>query len=43
MIVSINDANPDRIDKIVPVILSGNNRIEDTEVQVDRNLAIVEV
>lgn len=43
MIVSINDANPDRIDKTVPVILSGNNRIEDTEVQVDRNLAIVEV
>ena len=33
-------ANPDRFDKIVRVILSGNNRVEDTEIQVDRNTLI---
>jgi len=40
MTVTKNISNPDRFDKVIPVILSGNNRVEDTEIQIDRNTSL---
>jgi len=40
LVVEINDQNPDRIDRAVPVVLSGNARIRDDLVLADRNIAI---
>lgn len=38
LVVEINDQNPDRIDRAIPVILSGNARIRDDQFLADRNL-----
>ncbi len=38
--VSIDDFNSDRINKVIPVLLSGNNRIGQTEVQVSREVQL---
>ena len=40
MTVTKNISNPDRFDKVIPIILSGNNRVEDTEIQIDRNTSL---
>jgi len=36
--VTENDTNPDRFDIVMPIITSGNNRVNSGEIQVDRNL-----
>jgi len=38
LVVEINSQNPDRIDRAVPVILSGNARIRDDQLLADRNI-----
>lgn len=41
LVVVINSTNPDRFDATIPSLISGNYRIADGEVQVDRNTALV--
>lgn len=41
MQVSINESNPDRFQATIPSLISGNYRIADGEVQVDRNTNLV--
>ena len=42
-IAKINPQNPDRIDRFIPCILSGNVRIRDDSIEMDRNVTIVNV
>ena len=41
--VTENEINPDRFDIVTPIIVSGNNRVNNGEVQVDRNLQAAEL
>lgn len=41
--VTLNEDNPDRFDFVIPIIVSGNNRVNSGEIQVDRNLQAVSV
>ena len=41
--VDESDVNPDRFNIVTPIILSGNNRINLGEIQVDRNLQAVDL
>jgi phage tail sheath gpL-like len=44
MVVTLNDqANPDRVGRYIPVILSGNARVVSDTVYVDRNIAIADL
>jgi phage tail sheath gpL-like len=43
MTVEDSDTNPDRFDITIPIIVSGNNRVNAGEVQIDRNLQAVTV
>ena len=38
LVVEINTQNPDRIDRAIPVLLSGNARIRDDQLLADRNV-----
>ena len=40
-IVSISTTNPDRFDIIIPIVLSGNNRISLGEIQIDRDPSVI--
>lgn len=41
--VESDSTNPDRFNFVVPIIVSGNNRVNQGEVQVDRNFASVNI
>lgn len=41
--VNASSVNPDRFDFVLPVILSGNNRINVGEIQIDRDPSVVEL
>ncbi len=41
--VEISEVNPDRFDIVTPIITSGNNRINNGEIQVDRNVQAVDL
>ena len=43
MTVTENEDNPDRFDITFPVIISGNNRVNSAEIDVDRNLQAVDL
>jgi phage tail sheath gpL-like len=40
MVVALNPSNPDRIDRSIPILLSGNKRVASDVILVDRNLSI---
>lgn len=39
--VTISTTNPDRFDIVIPIVLSGNNRINLGEIQIDRDTSVV--
>lgn len=39
--VTISSQNPDRFDIVIPIVLSGNNRINLGEIQIDRDPAVI--
>lgn len=39
--VTISETNPDRFDIVIPLVISGNNRINLAEIQVDRDPSVV--